>query len=213
MASIMAGERGIAPMTIARVQPHDEWLQVDLSPLAALSEDDFFLFCQANHDLRLERLATGEIVIMPPEGWGSGRRGAEVLSALGPWAKADGTGVATGSSAGFRLPTGAVRAPDAAWVRRERLAAVPAADQERFLPLCPDFVVEVRSPSDSLQDLLAKMAEYVANGARLGWLIDPQDQTVHVFRAGRPPERLERPRQLDGETVLPGFRLDLDPIW
>jgi Uma2 family endonuclease len=210
---IMVGERGVEIVTIARVQPHDDWLRLDLSPLTDMSEDDFFRLCQANSEIRFERSAAGEIVVMPPECWESGRRGAEVLLALGTWAKADGTGVVTGSSAGYTLPDGAVRAPDASWTRRDRLAARPPGDLERFVHLCPDFVIEVRSPSDSLHDLLVKMDAYTVNGARLGWLIDPRERAVHVYRPGVPPERLDHLDAISADPELPGFVLDLAPIW
>ena len=146
---------------------------------------------------------------MAPTGWETGEREPEIARQLGNWAKADGSGVATSSAAGYRLPDGAVRAPDAAWVLRSRLARVSAEQRLRFLPLCPDFVLELRSPTDRLQDLQAKLQEYLANGARLGWLLDPEARHVYVYRPDAPIERLDQPDTVAGDPVLPGFVLDL----
>ncbi len=135
------------------------------------------------------------------------------MSALGVWARRDGAGVIFDSSAGFLLPNGAMRAPDAAWVLRSRLEPLSAEAKERFIPLTPDFVVELRSPSDRLADLERKLEEYRSQGARLGWLIDPQERRIHVYRPGRPPEVLDDPAEVSGAPELPGFLLDLEPIW
>ena len=136
-----------------------------------------------------------------------------IIAALVSWADSDQTGEVYDSSGGFILPDGAMRAPDAAWVRKSRLAALSAVEREGFLPLCPDFVIELRSPSDALDDLRAKMEAYLANGARLGWLLDPQQRRAYVYRAGEEVELLENPRVLSGAPELPGFVLDLEPIW
>ena len=128
------------------------------------------------------------------------------------WAKRDGTGRTFDSSGGFRLPNGAVRSPDASWIANARLATLTAGQRERFIPLCPDFVVELRSPSDSLSALHDKIGEYMENGARLGWLIDPPGRQVFVYRPGSPPERLEAPPGLSADSVLPGFRMATDEI-
>ena len=188
-------------------------LVLHLRPAIDMTEDQFFDFCQANRDLRLERTSSGDIVIMPPEGWGSGRRGLRLAVQLEIWAKRDRTGVAVGSSTGFTLPNGAVRSPDAAWVRKERLRSLSREQKEKFLPLCPDFVVEVRSPSDRLSDLRDKMAEYLENGARLGWLLDPQSREVYVYRPGARVQRLRNPGSLPADPELPSFVLDLAGIW
>lgn len=176
-------------------------------------EDEFFEFCQANRDLRIERTASGEIIIMPPTGWVTGDRNSEINMQFRQWAKGEGSGVATDSSTGFKLPNGADRSPDAAWVRRERLAQLTAEQKRKFLPLCPDFVVELMSPSDALEDVQAKLEEYLANGAQLGWLIDPDKRHVYVYRPGQPIEKLEAPEQLAGDPELPGFVLELAEIW
>jgi Uma2 family endonuclease len=178
-----------------------------------LDEEAFYAFCRANPDLRIERTAEGEIVIMAPAGGESGSRNSEINFALRAFAKADGRGVAFDSSTGFVLPNGAVRAPDAAWVDRERLRRLSPEEKQRFLPLCPDFVIELRSPSDRVEDLRAKMDEYIANGARLGWLIDPLTRTVTVYRPGAAPLVLSDPIAVAAEPVLPGFTLNLADIW
>jgi Uma2 family endonuclease len=135
------------------------------------------------------------------------------ITLLTQWAWQDGTGVTFGSSGGFILPNGAMRAPDAAWVLRSRLAPLSAEQKQKFLPLCPDFVVEIRSPSGRLSTAQAKMQEYIDNGARLGWLIDPFSCVVYVYRPNQPVERLENPAAISGDPVLPGFVLDLQRIW
>jgi Uma2 family endonuclease len=178
-----------------------------------LDEEAFFAFCQANRDLRIERTAQGEIVIMAPVGGESSSRSATITAALWHWAKADGRGIAFDASAGFLLPNGAVRSPDAAWVDRERLRRLTPEEKQRFLPLCPDFVIELRSPSDRPEDLRAKMAEYIANGARLGWLLDPLTRTVTVYRPGMAPTVLTDPVAVTADPVLPGFSLDLADVW
>ncbi len=182
-------------------------------PLYAMTPDEFYTFCQQNPDMLAELNAEGEVVFMSPSGGATGARNAHVVKKLGVWADEDGSGVVFDSSAGFVLPNGAVRSPDAAWVRRRRLAKVPARQRERFLPLCPEFVVEIASPSDRLADLQAKMDEYMANGAELGWLIDPAGRTVSVYRPGAPGQQVTNANSIDAEPLLPGFTLDLLPIW
>ncbi len=200
-------------MTVAILQSADSRMVVNLLPLAALSEEDFLAMCAANPELRLERDARGEVLIMPPEGGESGYRGQAVGAALYNWAVANGEGVAFGSSTGFQLPDGATRSPDAAWVRRERLAALSAEDKRRFLPLAPDFVIEVRSPTDRLAELQDKMAAYAAVGVRLGWLIDPETRTVQVYRPHRPVATATAPAAISADPELPGFSLELAKVW
>jgi Uma2 family endonuclease len=200
-------------MTIAILPTADGRLELNLRPWPDLSEDEFFELCAANRVLRMERLATGEIVIMPPAGGESGYRNMELLAALGVWTNANGRGTAFSESAGFRLPDGAVLAPDASWVANERLSALSPEQLERFLPLCPDFVVEVRSRSDRRVELMAKMDQYIANGARLGFLIDPYERSVDVYRPGHSPEHLVAPDRIKGDPELPGFVLELERIW
>lgn len=150
---------------------------------------------------------------MPPTGTETGDRDSEINMQLRLWAKRDGTGVAFGSSTGFILPNGAVRSPDASWVVRSRWTSLTAEQRRRFAPLCPDFVVELRSPSDSLRALQDKMQEYMNNWARLGWLIDPEQRRVYVYRPGASVQELENPEKVSGEPVLPGFVLDLREVW
>jgi Uma2 family endonuclease len=193
--------------------PEQGALLVHLRPVINLTRRQFFKLCQLNQDLRLERTAEGDILVMPPTGARTGARNFELITQLGAWAKRDRSGVAFDSSTGFELPNGATRSPDVAWVRRTRLAALTSAETEKFLTLCPDFVVELRSRSDSLIAAQAKMMEYCANGAQLGWLIDGDQRNVYIYRPGVPVDRLHDPRQLSGDPVLSGFVLDLAPIW
>jgi Uma2 family endonuclease len=186
---------------------------VRLRPVIELTDDQLFELCQINPELWIERTAEGDLVIMPPEGWETGNRSMTLGTLLTQWAWQDGTGVTSGSSAGFILPNGAMRAPDAAWVLHSRLAALTPEQKQKFLPLCPDFVVEIRSPTDRLSTVEAKMQEYIDNGARLGWLIDPTSRVVYVYRPNQPVERLENPTTISGEPVLRGFVLNLQRIW
>jgi len=186
-------------------------LILNLRPTIELTDEQFFQLCQTNRDLRLERTAEGELIIMPPTGWESGNRNSRLTQRLANWTDADGIGLAFDSSTGFKLPNGANRSPDASWVSRERLKALNP-DPTRFLPMAPDFAVELRSASDSLKTVQQKMQEYIDNGVRLGWLIDPQNQRVEIYRLGQDIEVLESPTSLSGEDVLPGFVLDLAQI-
>ena len=185
-----------------------------LGPLRKkMSDDEFFEFCQANRDLRIERTSEGDLVVMSPAGGRTGNRNIRLAARLEAWAEADGTGLAFDSSTGFILPNGAERAPDAAWISRSRWEQLTEKQQESFPPLCPDFVVELRSPSDDLRALRAKMDEYMANGAQLGWLIDPFEKKVHVYRPGEAGVELDGPETVSGEPVLRGFTLELRAIW
>jgi len=184
-----------------------------LRPVVELTDDQFFEFCQLNRDLRIECTTEGELEIMPPAGWKTGERNSEIGMQLRLWAKQDGTGVATDSSGGFTLPNGATRSPDAAWISNERLTTLTEDQKEKFLPLCPDFVIEIRSRTDRLVTLQRKMQEYMDNGAQLGWLLVPQARRVYVYRPQHPVEILENPETLAGDPVLPGFVLDLREIW
>jgi Uma2 family endonuclease len=186
---------------------------LQMRPVVQLDDSQFFEFCQLNRDWRIERTAEGELVVMPPTGWKTGNYNLRVSAALLAWADQDGTGVATDSSTGFDLPNGATRSPDAAWVRRSRLATLTEEQKARFLPLCPDFVIELRSPSDNLKTLQAKMQEYIDNGAQLGWLLNPIDRRVYVYRPGVAVACLENPTTISGDPELPGFVLDLEKIW
>jgi Uma2 family endonuclease len=184
-----------------------------MRPAVELSHDQFFELCQINRELRLERTAEGDIIVLPPSGFETGNRNHEIARQLGNWTIKDGTGVASDSSGGFILPNGADRSPDAAWIKRERLSQLTPEQKKKLLPLCPDFVIELRSPSDRLEALQAKMEEYIENGVRLGWLIDPQTKSVNVYRTGESVEVLRDVLQVSGEPELPGFVLDLREIW
>jgi len=188
-------------------------LIVHLHPVLDLSNDQFFELCQINRDLRIERSAHGECIVMPPTGGETSEQNAEITMQLRAWAKRDGTGTSFDSSGGFLLPNTAVRSPDAAWVKTSRLAALSTEQRRKFIPLCPDFVIEIRSPNDSLNALQEKMQEYLANGARLGWLIDPDQRRVLVYRPAVPVDVVENPDALSGTPVLPGFVLDLHEVW
>jgi Uma2 family endonuclease len=186
---------------------------LNLKPLLQLTDEQFFLLCQANPEAKLERTATGELVVMSPTGGESGQRNRKLTQRLGNWTDADGTGEAFDSSTMFQLPSGAYRSPDAAWISLTRWNALTPKQRQSFPPICPDFVVELRSDSDQLGVLQDKMQEYIDNGTRLGWLIDPQNQTVEIYRTGQPKETQQNPQQLSGEDVLPGFLLDLTGIF
>lgn len=195
------------------VSPEGVVLSLKLRPVVRLSDDEFFEFCQLNRDLRIERNAGGGITIMPPPGGETSDRNAEITMQLRLWAKRDGTGVTFDSSGGFVLPNEAMLSPDASWVSRDRFAALTAEQRTKFPPLCPDFVIELRSPTDSLPALRSKMQEYIGNGARLGWLIDPREGQVHVYRPGSPVEILQQPQSVSADPVLPGFTLEMADIW
>jgi Uma2 family endonuclease len=188
-------------------------LTVNLNPIIKLTDEQFFQLCQVNENLRFERTATGELIIMPPAGGETSNRNGRLTQQLFNWADADGTGVAFGSSGGFKLPNGADRSPDAAWVKQKLWDNLTPAQKERFIPICPDFVIELVSPSDSLKIAQEKMKEYRDNGTRLGWLINRKSRQVEIYRPGQEVEVLESPATLSGETILPRFVLNLEPIW
>ena len=181
-------------------------------PRLRVSASLFWRICRENPDLRLERTAKGTLIVMSPAGLGSSGRNMKLSVRLGNWAEANGTGVAYDSSAGFRLPNGAIRGPDASWISQARLLLIPPTDLERLPQISPEFVVEIRSPSDRPGKLRAKMVEYIEQGVRLGWLLDPFTGQVEIYRTGREVELLKRPASLSGEDVLPGFVLELQGI-
>ena len=193
-----------------------EALTLNVPPTVGLTDEQFYQLCVANEEWRLELTANGELIIMPPTGGESGIRNSDLNLQLGLWNRQTKLGKVFDSSTEFRLPNGAKRCPDASWVLRERWEALPRDDRKRFPPLCPDFVVELRSETDSLEQLRSKMREYRNNGARLGWLIDPQTPLVEIYRPAVEVETLnfslDEPPTLSGEDVLPGFVLDLAPI-
>ncbi|MBI3796237.1 MAG: Uma2 family endonuclease [Deltaproteobacteria bacterium] len=178
-----------------------------------LTKEQFALLCQENRERRFELTAQQELVIMAPAGSETGLRNSRLAVRFGTWAEADGTGLAFDSSAGFTLPNGAIRSPDASWIRQERWNALTKAQRMGFAPICPDFVVELRSPTDRLADLQDKMQEYIDNGAHIGWLIDPTDKRVYVYRPAQPIEVLDNPATLNGAPTLPGFVLPVRELW
>jgi Uma2 family endonuclease len=182
-------------------------------PSRPMSDDEYFAFCVANSDLRIERTAEGEIEIMPPTGFETSSRNMDLGAQLQAWAKRDGRGIAADSNAEYILPSGAARSPDASWVLKSRLAKLTAEQKKKFLRLCPDFLVELRSPSDRLRDVQAKMREWIDNGAKLGWLIDPESRSVYIYRPGQSTERLVDPRRVEGEPPVEGFVLETADIW
>ena len=177
-----------------------------------LTDEQFFQMCQKNRDYRFERTASGELLIMPPTGSDTGNRNFDMVVELGIWNKQTKLGKGFDSSTGFTLPNGAERSPDASWVKIERWNALTPEQQEKFAPICPDFVVELRSRTDSLKELQDKMQEYIENGAQLGWLIDRKNKRVEIYRPGKDVEILDNPTSLSGENVLPGFVLHLQQI-
>jgi Uma2 family endonuclease len=178
-----------------------------------LTEDQFVRLCQENPDVQLELTARGELVIMPPTGLEAGRRNTKLTQRLANWSEADKSGIVFDSSTLFTLPNGAKRSPDASWVRRERWEALSQEQRLGFGLLCPDFVVELRSPTDRLSDLQEKMQEYRENGARLGWLIDPLEKRVYIYHPHLEVEVLDDPSLLSGDPILPGFVLQVRELW
>ncbi len=178
-----------------------------------LTDEQFYQICQDNRDLRFERNVNGDMVIMPPTGGETSDRNSEINFQLRFWNKSNELGKVFESSGGFKLPNGAERSPDAAWISLEKWNNLTPKQQQKFLPLCPDFVIELRSPTDRLKSLQDKMKEYLDNGTRLGWLINRQDQQVEIYRQGREIEILDNPQTVSGEDVLPNFILNLASIW
>lgn len=179
-----------------------------------LTDEQFFQLCLKNRDFRFERDVTGELIIMAPAGSETSNRNIEVAYQLQAWSRSNNLGIAFDSSGGFKLPNGANRSPDAAWIKLERWQSLTTEQKTRFAPICPDFVIELRSPSDGLKNLQKKMTEYMANGTRLGLLIDRKNKRVEVYRQGeKEAEVFNNPATVSGEDVLPGFVLDLSKIW
>lgn len=188
-------------------------VNLKLDPLIRLTDEQFYQLCQTNRDLRLERTATKEIIVMAPSGGETGDREGEIFFQVKAWNNQNLSGKVFSPSTGFRLPNGAIRSPDTCWLPLEHWEALTSEQRQKFPPLCPDFVVELRSASDELQPLQEKMQEYLNNGLRLGWLIDPQNRQVEIYRPGIAVEVLQAPLTLSGEDVLPGFVLNLSGIY
>ncbi len=188
-------------------------LILNTSEVLTLTDDELFQLCAANRDLRIERNSHGNLILMSPAGSKTSRRNSTLNRRLGNWNEAAQLGEVYDSSGGFLLPSGAMRSPDAAWIPTERLGPFSEEEQEKFLPLCPDFVIELRSPSDRLKDLQKKMQEWMDNGCRLGWLIDPVEEKTYVYREKGENSVVESfDEALSGEEVLPGFVLELTAL-
>ncbi len=195
-------------------QPETLFLELPSAIALHVTQDQFEALSTANRDLKLERTAAGELIVNPPTGGKSGQRNFSITGQLARWSEEhEELGEGFDSSTGFSLPNGAGRSPDASWVKHERWESLTPQQKKGLVPLCPDFVVELRSESDSLPKLEAKMQEYIDNGAKLGWLIDPQNRRVKIYRTGRAVEVLEGPMNLSGEDILPGFVLQLRRVW
>jgi len=188
------------------------WLMLNVQSVH-LTDEQFYRLCQDNPDLRFELTAQRELVIMSPTGSKTGWRNSKITQRLANWTEADGTGVSFDSSTGFTLPNGAKRSPDAAWVRLEVWEVLTDEQQEEFAPICPDFVIELRSAKDSITSLQEKMKEYIESGAQLGWLFDAKNKRVYIYRPNHAVECLENPTSISGDPVLPGFIFDPSEIW
>ncbi len=188
--------------------------KLTLNPELQMTDDEYFEFCQANPDVRFERMANGEIIIVPPTGLESDDRNQEVATQLRIWAKKDGRGKMFGPTTEFFLPSGAAYSPGAGWVSYVKMASLTKEQRRKFVHLCPEFVIEVMSPTDRLKKAKEKMEDYMANGVQLGWLIDGDNQTVYIYRPGQSePEQRTGIHSLAGEGPLAGFELDLKDIW
>lgn len=186
---------------------------LNLKPFFELSDDQFYQLCQNHRDLKFERTAQGELLIVSPVGGEGGSREADLIGDLVFWNRRTQMGKVFSSSTCFKLPNGGDRSPDAAWVAWEKWNQLTLEQQQKFPPVCPDFIIELRSQSDALEPLQQKMQEYIDNGLRLGWLINPQDRQVEIYRLNQPHQVLQNPDRVDGEDVLPGFVFDLAILW
>ncbi len=200
-------------MTNLLVQSPSVPLTIHFPWITSMTAQEFYEFCLANRDLRIERTAKGEVIIMPPAFSDTGNRNFNIALQLGSWANQDGTGLGFDSSAGFTLPNGAMRSPDAAWISLKRWNALTDEQKSSFAPICPDFVIELRSASDSLSSLQAKMQEYLDNGITLGWLIDRKNRRVYIYRPHQEVEIWDNPEIIKGDPELPGFELKMAKIW
>ena len=188
-------------------------LPLRIRPSMPMTDDELMAFCAKNDFYAIERDASGELLVMTPAGSGTGRKNTSIIRHLDEWSEMDGRGVAFDSNTGFTLPDGSMRSPDAAWLPQATWNALSPQDKARFAPVCPEFVVELRSPVDALSELQAKMEMWIRNGAQLAWLIDPQEKAVTTYRPGLLPERLESVSQVSGEGPVAGFVLPLDRVF
>lgn len=186
---------------------------LNLTPFVELSNDQFYQLCQNHRDLKFERTAQGELVIVSPVGGEGGSREADLIGDLVYWNRRAQLGKVFSSSTCFKLPNGADRSPDVAWVSLQRWNQLTLEQQKKFPPICPDFVIELRSESDALEPLQQKMQEYLSNGLRLGWLLNPKKRQVEIYRANQDKQVFENLKQLDGEDVLPDFVFELSILW
>lgn len=198
--------------TLTTEPEHATALTLDIKSVG-LTEEQFELLCRDNQDLRIELNAEGKLILMPPTGTTTGWRNSEIIFQVNLWAKQDGTGLCFDSSTLFTLPNKAKRSPDASWVRRDRWDKLTSKEKDGFAPICPDFVIELRSPTDGLSTLQEKMEEYLANGARLGWLFDPAQKRVYIYRPGQAVESLDDPETISGDPELPGLLFRVREIW
>ncbi len=188
-------------------------LTINLESVIEMTDEQFFNLCQKNNELRFERNANGELIIMPPTGGETGNKNARITQQLMNWTDTDGTGIAFDSSTCFKLPNGADRSPDAAWIKLERWNTLTEEEKQKFPPICPDFVIELLSPSDNLKTIEEKMKEYITNGVRLGILINRKSRQVEIYRPGKEVEILDSPNTVSGEDILKSFVLNLAMIW
>jgi Uma2 family endonuclease len=188
-------------------------ITVNFNSIINLDDEQFYQLCQNNPDTKFERNANGEIVIMPPTGGETGQRNAKLITRFSIWNEQTNLGEVFDSSTGYKLPNGANRSPDVSWIKKERWNALTSEQKTKFIPISPDFALELMSPTDYLKETQIKMQEYMSNEVRLGWLISPQDSLVEIYRFGLEKEVLESPNTLSGEDVLPGFVLNLEFIW
>lgn len=200
-------------MTSLLVQSPSVPLTIHFPWITSMTVQEFYEFCLANRDLRIERNANGEVVIMPPAFSDTGNRNMKISQQLANWSDQNGIGESFDSSAGFTLPNGATRSPDASWIRLERWNTLTDDQKASFAPICPDFVIELRSSSDTLSSLQEKMQEYLSNGISLGWLIDRKNCQVYVYRPHQDVEILNNPETVKGDPELPGFGLQMAKIW
>ncbi len=187
---------------------------LNLKPLAnPITVEHFEQLCQLNPELKLETNSKGELIIMSPTGYETGKNNADLIAEFIIWNRQSQLGVVCDSSTGFILPNGAIRSPDVSWLAKERVSNLTKQAKQKFLPLAPDFVLELMSPSDSLEVVQTKMQEYQDNGVKLGWLINPQQQQVEIYRLGKSKEILDKPATVSGGDILPGLIIELDFIW
>ena len=188
-------------------------ITVNFNCVVDISDEQFYQLCLNNPDTQFERNADGEIVIMPPTGGETGKRNSDLVIQLGLWNRQAKLGEVFDSSTGYKLPSGANRSPDVSWIEQKRWDSLTAEQKQKFIPLAPDFALELMSPSDYLINTQAKMKEYSDNGVKLGWLINPQAQQIEIYRLGKEVELLKSPTTISGEDILPGFGLDLSNIF